>query len=314
MLVLRTPRILLRWFTADDAAFIVELLNDPGWKKFIGERGVHNEEDARAWIADRLIASCWDQGFGLWAMQRTEDGELLGMCGLVQRDFLPGIDVGYALLPRFRGMGYVREAVGACLDYSNEVLGVERVLAITRTGNAASVRVLQSLDFSLERTERLADNDYESMLFAWRAPSDEPGADRPSSDARREIDALVSRFYGAFGNTVGHTHHVAALPYYFVPGARIHRVGGDGFASHELRGFIKPRAELLDSGRLMGFSESEIDHRTCIEGRLAQRWSHYRKSGQMDGQPFEGRGSKLMQFIRAPKGWKICDLAWEDHA
>ena len=142
MLVLRTPRIVLRWFTGADASFIVELLNDPGWKKFIGERGVRAQDDARAWIADRLVASYWSQGFGLWAMQRSSDGALLCMCRLVQRDDLPGIDIGYALLPAFRGMGYVREAAAACLEYGARVLGLECILAITRTGNTASIRVL----------------------------------------------------------------------------------------------------------------------------------------------------------------------------
>ena len=171
MLVLRTPRIVLRWFTAADAGFIVELLNDPGWKKFIGERGVHTEDDARAWIAERLVALYWSQGFGLWAMQRNSDGALLGICGLVKRDSLPGIDIGYALLPRFRGMGYVREAAAAaCLEYGVRVLGLECILAITRTGNTASIRVLESLGMKLERTEHLKGNDHESMVFAWHAP------------------------------------------------------------------------------------------------------------------------------------------------
>ena len=169
MLVLRTPRVVLRWFTDDDARFIVELLNDPGWKKFIGERGVRTEDDARTWIAERLVALYRSQGFGLWAMQRVSDGALIGMCGLVKRDSLPGIDIGYALLPAFRGMGYVREAAAACLAYGADVLGLERILAITRPGNTASIRVLESLGMQWERTERLADADYESMVFAWQA-------------------------------------------------------------------------------------------------------------------------------------------------
>jgi ribosomal-protein-alanine N-acetyltransferase len=86
MIVLRTSRLSLRLFIATDAEFVFELLNDPEWKKFIGQRGVQNEGDARTWIADKLVGPYWRQGFGLWVMQRNTDGTLLGMCGLVRRD------------------------------------------------------------------------------------------------------------------------------------------------------------------------------------------------------------------------------------
>lgn len=168
MPVLQTRRLDLRRFTAGDAAFIARLLNDPSWLRFIGDRGVRDEDSARAWIAERLVAAYDKQGFGLWAMQRRDDGALLGMCGLVKRDSLPDIDVGYALLPQFRGAGYAREAAAACLDYGANVLGLERILAITRPGNRSSIRVLESLGMRLERTEQLAGDDHVSMVFEWR--------------------------------------------------------------------------------------------------------------------------------------------------
>lgn len=138
MPVLQTRRLDLRRFTADDAAFIAQLLNDPSWLRFIGDRGVR------------------------------DDGALLGMCGLVKRDSLPDIDVGYALLPQFRGAGYAREAAAACLDHGANVLGLERILAITRPENRSSNSVLESLGMRLERTEQLAGDDHVSMVFEWR--------------------------------------------------------------------------------------------------------------------------------------------------
>lgn len=89
-------------------------------------------------------------------------------CGLVKRDSLPDIDVGYALLPQFRGAGYAREAAAACLDYGANVLGLERILAITRPENRSSISVLESLGMRLERTEQLAGDDHVSMVFEWR--------------------------------------------------------------------------------------------------------------------------------------------------
>lgn len=241
-------------------------------------------------------------------MERRADSAQLGMCGLVKRDTLPDIDLGYALLPRFRGAGYVREAAAACLEYAADVLGLARILAITRAQNERSTRVLQSLGMVLERSAQLAGDEHESIVYAWRS-----AARSTRADAESEIDALVHRFYDAFGNASGRTHRLAALPYYFVPGARLLEVAGDHIESHDLQGFIAPRAALLDNGRLVGFTESEDDHRTDVQGRLAQRWSRYRKAGRLDGQPFESRGTKLMQFVRTARGFRISAMAWEDH-
>jgi len=307
MLVLNTPRLVLRWFSADDAGTIVELLNDPGWKRFIGERHVHTEDEARAWIAERLVAPCWRQGFGLWAMERRSDGAVLGMCGLVKRDSLPEIDLGYALLPRHRGHGYVGEAAAACLDYGADVLGLGRILAITRAENEASIQVLRNLGMVQERRATLSGDEHEAMVFAWQSPA-HPGV----ADARMALDALVQRFYAAFTNADGRLPRVAALPFYFVPEARIVQVDGTQPSTFDLPQFVTPRAALLQDGRLTAFDESEDEHHTHVEGRIAQRRSHYRKSGILDGQPFTGRGTKLMQFVDTPQGWRISALAWQD--
>jgi ribosomal-protein-alanine N-acetyltransferase len=169
MQVLQTPRLSLRWFTTDDAAFIVELLNDPGWLAFIGDRGVRNESQARRWIDERLIVPTERQGFGLWAVERREDAALLGMCGLVKREGLPEIDLGYALLPRHRGAGYAREAAAACLAHAADKLGKREVLAITRPENVGSMRLLEAIGMRRLTTIRLPDVDHEDVLFAWRA-------------------------------------------------------------------------------------------------------------------------------------------------
>lgn len=171
MPVLDTPRLALREFTADDAAFIVELLNDPGWLRFIGDRGVRSEADARAWIDERLVGSYRRHGFGLWAMQRRADGALLGMCGLVRRDALPDADVGYALMPHARGAGYAREAAAACLEHAARRLGMTRVLAITRPDNLSSSATLRAIGMRQIERRVLDGDDHESLVFEWRARS-----------------------------------------------------------------------------------------------------------------------------------------------
>jgi RimJ/RimL family protein N-acetyltransferase len=167
---LQTPRLVLRPFRAADAAFIVELLNDPGWLRFIGDRHVRDEAGAAAWIENRLQAAYRANGFGLWAMQRRADGELVGMCGLVRRDGLPEIDLGYALLPRHRGHGYVREAGAACLAHAADRLGRTRVLAITDPENERSIRVLASLGMVRDTSIVHESEGRASAVFSWTPP------------------------------------------------------------------------------------------------------------------------------------------------
>ena len=172
MIVLQTPRLTLRWYHADDAASLLALVNDPGWLQHIGQRHVHTLDDARRFIEERLAAACERQGFGLWAMERRNSGEVAGMCGLVRRDGLPGIDLGYALLPAHRGQGLVHEAATACLDHAHRVLGQTRVLAITSPDNHASARVLAKLGFVPQGRITLPGETAASDLYAWQAPFD----------------------------------------------------------------------------------------------------------------------------------------------
>ena len=176
MIVLQTPRLTLRWYRADDAPSLLALVNDPGWLQHIGQRHVHTLDDARRFIEERLVAAYVRQGFGLWAMERRDSGgvagEVVGMCGLVRRDGLPGIDLGYALLPAHRGAGLVHEAATACLDHAHRVLGQTRVLAITSPDNHASARVLSKLGFAPQGRVTLPGEAVASDLYAWQAASE----------------------------------------------------------------------------------------------------------------------------------------------
>lgn len=168
-LILQTERMDLREFDDGDADFILALINDPDWHQHIADSGVRTPEQARDWIATRLVANYRLRGYGLWAMVRRDDGALLGMCGFVRRDSLPEVDVGYALMPAARGHGYVREALRACLVHGRDVLGFRRVLAITGPDNLASQRVLETAGLRLEDRRVLEGATRESLVYAWQA-------------------------------------------------------------------------------------------------------------------------------------------------
>lgn len=166
--VLLTPRLAIRAFTLDDAAFIVELLNDPGWLKHIGDRGVRTQDDARRYLSAGPIAAGARQGFALWAVLRRDDpsGAPIGMCGLVRREGLEHVDLGYAFLPTARGQGYAREAAAAVLKHGFERLGLSRIVAITAVDNEASGRVLEAIGMKFEQRMRVPGHADDSLLYA----------------------------------------------------------------------------------------------------------------------------------------------------
>jgi RimJ/RimL family protein N-acetyltransferase len=309
MLILETERLRLRWFlpTETDADFLRALLNDPGWLANIGERNVRTRRQALAWIATRHTAPYGRLGFGFWGVERKSDGRLVGMCGLVKRDTLLEADVGYALMPEFRGHGYAREAAVACVRYAFDVLGLAEVWGITSPSNAASAAVLRQCGLRDAGVTRLVGEERETWVF--KSARLDPGGDRA------QVDALARRFLAAFTNRGGAIPTLPALPHYFMLDAVVRVTDSLGtVATTDVHGFIAPRAELLARGRLVDFEEHETESRTELRGAIAQRWLRYAKRGTLDGVAFEGAGTKALQFVRTPRGWKIASLLWSDDA
>jgi ribosomal-protein-alanine N-acetyltransferase len=169
--VLRTDRLILRRLAADDAEFVFELVNDPAWLRFIGDRGVRNLDDAREYISKGPVESYSRHGFGLYAVERKEGGSPIGICGLVKRDFLEAVDIGFALLPAFRGRGYAREAARATMTYAREVVGLGRIVAITSRDNDASGRLLEAIGLRFEKMIRISPDSPEDVkLYASADP------------------------------------------------------------------------------------------------------------------------------------------------
>ena len=307
MLILETDRLRLRWFvdTAADADFLHALLNDPGWLANIGERHVRTRRQARHWIATRHTATYGRLGFGFWAVERKSDGALMGMCGLVKRDTLLEADVGYALMPAFRGQGYAREAAAACVRYALDVLGLPEVWGITGPDNAASATVLRQIGLRDAGITRLVGEERQTWVF--KSPRAEHG------DDHAQIDALTRRLLGAFTNREGVIPTLPALPHYFMLDATVRVADTLGtVVTTDIHGFIGPRADLLAHGRLVDFEEHETESRTDVHGGIAQRWLRYAKRGTLDGVAFEGAGTKSLQFVRTERGWKIASLVWTD--
>ncbi|MFL6210554.1 MAG: GNAT family N-acetyltransferase [Pyrinomonadaceae bacterium] len=166
MNVIETERLQLRKLTADDAAFMLELLNEPSFLRFIGDRGVRTIEDARRYILQGPVASYEQHGYGLWLVELKAAHVPIGLCGLVKRETLPDADIGYAFLPRYWSQGYAYESAAAVMNYATNVLGLKRLLAITDQDNVASIKVLAKIGLKFDRLIRLTDEAPEIKLFA----------------------------------------------------------------------------------------------------------------------------------------------------
>lgn len=171
MPVLATERLDLRQLREADADFIFRLLNDPSWLRYIGDRGVRSVEDARRYIVEGPVTMYAKLGFGLFLVERRSDGVAMGLCGLLKRDGLDDVDIGFAFFPEFGGQGYALEAARATLDFGLVQHGLRRIVAITAQENAASIRLLETLGFAFEHHITLPGQTETLRLFAVGRPS-----------------------------------------------------------------------------------------------------------------------------------------------
>jgi RimJ/RimL family protein N-acetyltransferase len=165
VITIDTPRLRLREFVFEDAAFIVQLLNEPSFIEFIGDRGVRTREDAERYLREGPMASYQAHRHGLLRLSLRDDDTPIGMCGLVKRDTLPHPDIGFALLPDYWGRGYVTEAAAAAMQHGRVTLGLRHILGITTPHNVRSITVLGKLGLSFLEEKPLGDRPEHLRIF-----------------------------------------------------------------------------------------------------------------------------------------------------
>ncbi len=166
MIILETERLVLREVTVQDAAFVLDLLNSPGFLENIGDRGVRTPDQARTYIEERVLGSYRDHGFGMWLTAQKSDGAAVGLAGLVRRDGLDVPDVGYAFIQRAWGRGYAQEAAAAVLAHARGPMGIPQLAAITTPQNLASMAVLRKVGFRFQGMITLPGAERESTYFS----------------------------------------------------------------------------------------------------------------------------------------------------
>jgi Acetyltransferases, including N-acetylases of ribosomal proteins len=163
--MLETERLLLRQLSTEDAEFILELLNEPSFIRNIGDRGIRTIEGANSYILNGPVASYAKNGFGLYLVKLKETNESIGMCGLIKRDTLEDVDIGYAFLPKFWSKGYAVEAAQAVKEYARDKVKLNRIVAIVDPQNQGSIRVLEKIGLQFEKMVKLSEDDIELKLF-----------------------------------------------------------------------------------------------------------------------------------------------------
>ena len=163
--LLETERLLLSPLSYDDAGFIFELVNEPSFKRYVGDKGVHNLDDARQYLREGPIGSYATHGFGLYRVTLRDNGEPLGICGLVKREGFDDPDLGFAFLKAHWSNGYAYESSVAVLDYGRNVLGLQRIIAMADGDNASSTRLLEKLGFEFEGMVRMPGETVDIRLY-----------------------------------------------------------------------------------------------------------------------------------------------------
>ncbi|MEO6252979.1 MAG: GNAT family N-acetyltransferase [Ferruginibacter sp.] len=163
--ILETERLTLREFVPGDTAFILELVNSPGWLKFIGDRNIKTTEQAKAYLENGPIKSYRENGFGLAMVETKDHKEQIGMCGIIKRDSLIKPDIGFAFLPEFTGKGYAFEMAFATINYAIQKLNIPVVYAITVENNVHSIKLLEKIGLKFIKTTSSPENE-ELLLYS----------------------------------------------------------------------------------------------------------------------------------------------------
>ncbi|MBA3272391.1 MAG: GNAT family N-acetyltransferase [Chthoniobacterales bacterium] len=167
MIILETERLVLREIDPNrDAEFMLEILNEPAFIEHVADRGVRTAEQATEFIRQRILPSYAEHGFGFYVMELKETGMAVGMCGLVKRETMEDVDIGYSTLRAYWGKGYAFEAASALMEHGRTVHRLPRIVGVTGVNNHASAKLLEKLGLRYVRMVQLPGYSDEGRLFA----------------------------------------------------------------------------------------------------------------------------------------------------
>jgi RimJ/RimL family protein N-acetyltransferase len=289
-----TDRLLITPLDVGDSRFIFELVNTPGWLKFIGDRNVHSDADAKAFIKN--IIDNPDTDYRI--VKLKQDHVCIGIVTFIKRNYLQYHDIGCAFLPQYVNNGYAYEATEVVLYHEIVTHKHKRIAAITTAENITSIKLLEKLGLIFLQDIKIRNE----KLRLYEADID-----------RIFISGLARSFFSVFTNTSNAQPRLDLLKDICLPEislANRHMLKTDFF---DLASFVKTRHRILTDGTLMEFEEKEVFNETRIMKGIASRFSVYEKRGILYRKRFKIKGYKLFQFVKIKQSWKISSIVWEDH-
>lgn len=288
-----TTRLILNELSLNDEQFIMELVNTPEWIKFIGDRNIRTQEDARVYIQKIIDNSA----VNYWIVKLQEQNIPIGIITFIKRDYLEHYDIGFAFLSKFTKKGYAYEATTTVLNDIINDLTHTHILATTVQENIDSIKLLEKLGFRFEKEIE----DGNDLLLVYSISVD-----------KLLINQVTHNFFNLFTNASQQKPILEKIQNICLPETIIIKKSKDKEDILNINAFIEPRKKILSDGTLTEFEEYEIFEETRVVANIAQRFSKYQKKGYLNGNYFEGKGNKLFQYIKTNKGWKIVSVNWED--
>jgi len=288
-----TNRLILNTLNINDHAFITELVNTPEWIKFIGDRNIRTQEDAKTYIQKTID----NPNVNYWAVKLQGQHTPVGIITFIKRDYLEHYDIGFAFLPQYTNKGYAHEATTAVLNDIINNLTHTHILATTVKENTNSIKLLEKLGLRFEK-EIENGND---VLSIYSITAD-----------KLFLNQITNDFFSLFTNAKKQKPALEKIHTICLPETIIIKKSSDKEEIFNISAFIEPRKKFLSDGTITEFEEYEIFEDTRVVGNIAQRLSKYQKKGYLNGNYFEGNGNKLFQYVNTNKGWKIASVVWED--
>lgn len=288
-----TQRLILNEINANDADFILELVNTPEWIKFIGKRNIRNIAEANEYI-DKIISN---PKTNFWTVRIKDQQQVIGIITFIKKDYLDYHDIGFAFLSKYTKQGFAYEASIAVLSDALKHFNYKNILATTVTTNTNSIKLLKKL--GLEFCTEIENENEQLMVFSITAD-------------KFEIDQLTKSFFNIFTNINKQQPNWNIIHTICLSETLLIKKSNREEEIYNLNTFIEARKKTISDGTLTEFEEYETFEETKIIYNIAQRISKFQKNGYFNEIYFKEKGNKLFQYVKTNNGWKISSVIWED--
>lgn len=291
----KTERLSLNELSLIDTKFINELVNTLEWIKFIGDRNIRTEEDAKNYI-QKIIGN---HNITYWVVKLNSENISIGIITFIKRDYLENYDIGFAFLQKYSKKGYAYEASMTVLNDAINNKNHRQILATTVKENINSIKLLEKLGLTFKNEMEVG----KDLLMIYSVTND-----------IFFINQITKDFFNLFTNTNQKTPELERINNICIPETIIIKKETSKEEVYNIDTFTNPRKKILTDGTLTEFEEYEIFSETKIVNNIAHRSSKYQKKGFFNNEYFEGKGTKFFQYIKTLNGWKINSVIWQDES